>query len=435
MMVSMFLSLWIPNTASASIMGPIAMAIADQMQKTGGKYERGVRKRAYAGAQPEEKGQMMKTNELAMYVRKMMLLSVTYACNIGGTGSLIGTAPNQIMKRVFDNRFPLSRELTYTKWMVVNVPAMLVLVLVSYGYVQWNIERKGGAVLLDSTAETRVTAEVTRKYNELGKLTFAEATVLFMTVVMMLLILTMDEQSFTGWASYLPEPRFIRASVPMLLVSLVMFVIPRDPDMEDTVSILTWEEVNKRVSWATILIISGGMSLAEGSKANGLDKTLGNMLAVLKPIPRLLVVSLLCLIASFATELASNSAVSSILVPVVIEVALLMNVHPLYYAIPVTVCCSFAFMLPAATPVNAIVYQLGRMTPLDMARPGVLLNLITVVGEVASVHCGAYFLLGLDEIPWWAVQVASSNLTKQARRGGIAGKAALLDALRRPARS
>ncbi|XP_037512131.1 solute carrier family 13 member 4-like [Rhipicephalus sanguineus] len=417
MMISMFLSLWIPNTASASIMGPITVAVADQMQKASHKFGRGFQLRKdIASAMDKEQ---LRSSEIAAYVRKMMLLSVTYACNVGGTGSLIGTAPNQILKSIFDQRFPEANELTYAWWMLLNVPAMIVLVLLAYSYVQWSIERKGGATMLGEAAEARLTAEVTRRYNDLGPLTFAEATVVFMLVLTVFLLLTMRPQILPGWASMFPEPYYIRASVPMVVVSVLLFVIPRDPCMADTIPILTWDEVNNRVSWGTVLVICGGMTLAEASKKSGLSRTVATTLAWFESVPRKLVLSALCLLASFTSELASNSAVSSLMIPVVIDLAVLTKNHPLYYALPVAVCCSFSFMLPAATPTNAIVYHLGHMTPRDMARPGVLMNLMTVAGEIVSVHVVAVYLLGLDSMPWWAkdysINLAGTNTSHVAR--------------------
>ncbi|XP_065280254.1 Na(+)/dicarboxylate cotransporter 3-like isoform X3 [Dermacentor albipictus] len=356
MMISMFLSLWIPNTASASIMGPITLAVADQMQKSSNKFGRGFQlRRDIASAVDNEQ---LRSSEITAYVRKMMLLSVTYACNVGGTGSLIGTAPNQILKNIFDQ--------------------------------------------------------------------FAEATVVFMVVLVVLLLLTMKPQILPGWSSMFPEPQYIRASVPMVLVSVLLFVIPRDPTINETVPILTWDEVNSRVSWGTVLVICGGMTLAEASKKSGLSHTVATTLAVLESVPSKLVLSALCLLASFMSELASNSAVSSLMIPVVIDLAVLTKNHPLYYALPVAVCCSFSFMLPVATPTNAIVYDLGHMKPRDMARPGVLMNLMTVTGEILSVHIVAMYLLGLDSVPWWAmeysVSLASTNtshLARAARRAGV----------------
>ncbi|XP_065280255.1 protein I'm not dead yet-like isoform X4 [Dermacentor albipictus] len=324
MMISMFLSLWIPNTASASIMGPITLAVADQMQKSSNKFGRGFQlRRDIASAVDNEQ---LRSSEITAYVRKMMLLSVTYACNVGGTGSLIGTAPNQILKNIFDQRFPEANELTYAWWMLLNGPAMIMLLLLAYAYVQWSIERKGGATMLGGTAEAKLTAEVTRRYNDLGPLSFAEATVVFMVVLVVLLLLTMKPQILPGWSSMFPEPQYIRASVPMVLVSVLLFVIPRDPTINETVPILTWDEVNSRVSWGTVLVICGGMTLAEASKA----------------------------------------------------------------------------------------------------RPGVLMNLMTVTGEILSVHIVAMYLLGLDSVPWWAmeysVSLASTNtshLARAARRAGV----------------
>ncbi|XP_054932938.1 Na(+)/dicarboxylate cotransporter 3-like isoform X2 [Dermacentor andersoni] len=223
-------------------------------------------------------------------------------------------------------RFPEANELTYAWWMLLNGPAMIMLLLLAYAYVQWSIERKGGATMLGGAAEARLTAEVTRKYNDLGPLSFAEATVVFMVVLMVLLLLTMKPQILPGWSSMFPEPQYIRASVPMVLVSVLLFVIPRNPTINETVPILTWDEVNSRVSWGTVLVICGGMTLAEASKA----------------------------------------------------------------------------------------------------RPGVLMNLMTVTGEILSVHIVAMYLLGLDSVPWWAKEYSislantnTSHLARAARRAGV----------------
>ncbi|XP_054932931.1 Na(+)/dicarboxylate cotransporter 3-like isoform X1 [Dermacentor andersoni] len=277
-------------------------------------------------------------------------------------------------------RFPEANELTYAWWMLLNGPAMIMLLLLAYAYVQWSIERKGGATMLGGAAEARLTAEVTRKYNDLGPLSFAEATVVFMVVLMVLLLLTMKPQILPGWSSMFPEPQYIRASVPMVLVSVLLFVIPRNPTINETVPILTWDEVNSRVSWGTVLVICGGMTLAEASKKSGLSRTVATTLAVLESVPSKLVLSALCLLASFMSELASNSAVSSLMIPVVI----------------------------------------------DLARPGVLMNLMTVTGEILSVHIVAMYLLGLDSVPWWAKEYSislantnTSHLARAARRAGV----------------
>ncbi|KAH8038841.1 hypothetical protein HPB51_003344 [Rhipicephalus microplus] len=208
--------------------------------------------------------------------------------------------------------------------------------------------------------------------------------------------------------------------------SVLLFGIPRDPYMNDTIPNPTWDEVNDRVSRGTVLVICGGLMLAEAFKQKVLSRTVATTLAVFEPVPRELVLSALCLLVSFMSELASNSAVSFLMIPVVIDLALLTKKHPLHYALPAAMCCSISLMLLVATPTSAIVYHLGHKMPRDMARPGVLMNLMTVVGEIAYVHVVAVYLLGLDSMPWWAkdysinlVGTITSRMARTARRAAI----------------
>ncbi|XP_077508256.1 Na(+)/dicarboxylate cotransporter 3-like [Amblyomma americanum] len=331
------------------------------------------------------------------------------------------------------SRFPEAHELTYAWWMLLNVPIMVVLVVLSYAYIQWSIERKGGATMMEAAAEARLTAEVTRRYNDLGPLTFAESMVLFILVLVVLLLLTMNPQILPGWSTLFPQPNYIRAPVPLVLASAALFIIPRELGTDDTIPILTWAEVNNRVSWGTVLVICGGLSLAEASTKTGLSQTLATTLAVLENVPRKVVLSALCLLASFMSEVASNSAVSALMIPVVIELAVITDNHPLYYALPVTVCCSFAFMLPAATPTNAIVYHEAHITPREMARPGILMNLMTVAGEIISVLVVGEYLLDLSVVPWWAKESAGAIVIGNKNRSLGARRAVAAWTTRTPA--
>ncbi|KAL1421848.1 hypothetical protein MTO96_022766 [Rhipicephalus appendiculatus] len=119
-------------------------------------------------------------------------------------------------------------------------------------------------------------------------------------------------------------------------------------------------------------------------------------------LPDWIVVMLLCLLASVLTELTSNSAICKLMLPVVLEYAVHRNVNPLYFGIPTTIGCSFAFMLPASTPPNAIVYHMGNMTPGDMAGPGLIMNVICVSLEIVAINTWGYFVFGVDTYPLWA---------------------------------
>ncbi|XP_037505360.1 solute carrier family 13 member 2-like [Rhipicephalus sanguineus] len=184
-----------------------------------------------------------------------------------------------------------------------------------------------------------------------------------------------------------------------------MFVVPKDPMRgSQSLGLLTWEEANSKIHWGVVFIICAGMTLAEASRASGLSTILVSKLRTLKVMPSYVVVSILCFSASMLTEFTSNTAISAITLPIVFEMAVALEVHPLYFALPVTIACSFSFMLPAATPPNAIVFEMGKFKILDMASPGFLMNMVCVIVELISIHTLGPLVFGVHSFPSWAAQ-------------------------------
>nr|XP_037269030.1 solute carrier family 13 member 3-like [Rhipicephalus microplus] len=166
--------------------------------------------------------------------------------------------------------------------------------------------------------------------------------------------------------------------------------------------IITWREASDRAQWGVMILIGGGMAAGEACMQSGLSSLLVERLKGLEVLPEVLTVLLLCFAASMLTEVTSNAAVSSILLPVVCRTAIARGVHPLYFAIPVTIGCSFSFMLPAATPPNAIVYDLGNLRIPDMAKPGLMMNMLCSLVETAMIHALGVYVFGLQSFPDWA---------------------------------
>ncbi|EEC06922.1 Na+/dicarboxylate, Na+/tricarboxylate and phosphate transporter, putative, partial [Ixodes scapularis] len=392
MLVTMFLSMWIPNTASTSIMAPIVMAVVDQMHASSKLYKNHPERTEDAGK---------------VLMRKTMLLSVAYAANIGGTGSLIGTAPNLVLKGLFEELFPMSTELTFATWMLYNVPTMILCVLLAWIYLQWTAR---SALLLCSNIPAPIIfrAELLRSLS-LAEIfspypfSFPETAVLSLMITMIILWFTLKPQIFTGWVELFPYAKMIKPTVPAMAITFLLFIIPKNPRSPSTSPpLLTWEEANEKAQWGIAILIGGGMCLAEASKASGLSSILVENLKSLEVLPTALTALILCFAASMFTEITSNTAVSSILLPVVCEMAVALQVHPLYLALPVTIGCSFSFMLPAATPPNAIVFGLAKLKILDMAKPGFIMNTICVLVEVAMIHALGFPIFGLTTYPSWA---------------------------------
>ncbi|CAN7941017.1 unnamed protein product, partial [Ixodes hexagonus] len=369
MLVTMFLSMWIPNTASTSIMAPIVMAVVDQMHASSKLYKTYPESRSIFIMVPVPRRLLAYRSLTVRLMRKTMLLSVAYAANIGGTGSLIGTAPNLVLKGLMEELFPGSTELTFATWMLYNVPTMIICVLLAWVYLQWTA-RTAFRDKSAAASEERIREEITRRYKELGAfrhVIFPEMAVLSLMITMILLWFTLKPQIFPGWVELFPHAKMIKSTVPAMAVTFLLFVIPMNPRCPSTSPpLLTWEVANAKAQWGIAILIGGGMSLAEASKESGLSEILVEHLKSLEVLPTALTALILCFAASMFTEITSNTAVSSILLPVVCEMAVALQVNPLYLALPVTIGCSFSFMLPAATPPNAIVFGLANLKILDM---------------------------------------------------------------------
>ncbi|XP_075539701.1 Na(+)/citrate cotransporter-like [Dermacentor variabilis] len=400
MLVTMFMSMWIPNTASASIMAPIVVATLNQIHgnrrspsedtlfdpDTGPAEHRKVSGEDAAALQPPN-------DVRAGKMRRAMLLAVAYAANIGGTGSLIGTPPNLILQAEYAKLFGQD-DVTFLSWMAYNVPPMLLCTVLAWLYVQWKVARLTPMGAEEAIRE-RVKLELLRRYHQLGPMTLACANI----------------PSFRSQAA--AHYRQILSSVPAVLVSILLFVVPKDPHQGlRSKGLLAWEEASVKIHWGTIFIIRGGMTLAEASKDSGLSAMLVLHTRGLNVMPSYLVVGVLCFFASMLTKVTSNTAIAAIMLPIIFEMAVALEVHPLYFAIPVVVACSFSFMLPAATPPNAIVYQMANFRIADMAAPGFVMNIVCVVVELVAIHTLGPLVFGLRSLPVGAATDKNATVTR-----------------------
>ncbi|KAL1431940.1 hypothetical protein MTO96_013733 [Rhipicephalus appendiculatus] len=450
MLFTMFMSMWIPNTASASIMVPIVMAVMDHLQlltkeaqvnsvapsspvkspdeqltspeepapvtvveeapPKGTEQESREKIRQELERRYSNLGPMRAENELhVIQMRKVMLLSVAYAANIGGTGSLIGTGANLVLQAIYIEQFKQDN-LTFLTWMLYNVPPMLVCTFLGWIYIQ-RIVAKLTPKGTEQESREKIRQELQRRYSNLGPMRFQEAAVLFLVCGLILLFLTQKPRIFPGWVTLFPYGKNITSSVPVLLITILMFVVPKDPLHGcQSLGLLTWEEADSKAHWGIVLIICSGLTLAEASKVSGLSTILVDHLRALNVFPSYVVVSILCFSASILTEFTSNAAVSVITLPIVFEMAVALEVHPLYFALPVAVACSFSFMLPAATPPNAIVYEMGNFKISDMAAPGFIMNMLCVTVELISIHTLGPLVFGVHDFPQWAAPNQTETL-------------------------
>jgi sodium-dependent dicarboxylate transporter 2/3/5 len=315
------LSMWISNMATALMLLPIVTAV---VEKT-----------------PDPK------------LRTALLLGMAYATSIGGIGTPVGTPPNLIF---IDNYYHLTGiEIGFSRWMSWTVPIVLLMIPLAALWLTRGIA-PGQRIELPETGPWRP----------------VEVRTLAVFLATALLWVTRSEP-WGGWSAWCNLPEANDATVALLAV-VAMFLIPDGRGDR----LLDWETA-QRIPWGILILFAGGVAISEAFAASGLSRQLGVLLAGLADLPVLPMIVVLCLGVTFLTEVTSNTATANLLMPILGAAAAAARVDPLLFMAPAAISVSFAFMLPVATGPNAIVFGSPHVTVQDMAREGLVLNLIGVV--------------------------------------------------------
>lgn len=332
MVAAATLSMWISNTATTLMLLPVALAVLD-----------GVRER----------------ERLAV----PLLLGTAYAASVGGLGTPIGTPPNLIFMQVYAQ--VTGNPVSFTQWMSWGVPVVVLMIPLM-------------ALILTRGMDARLQVALP----PVGRWRTEEKRVLCIFGLTALAWITRSEP-FGGWSAWFGLPSANDASVALLAVVL-MFVIPDGRGAR----LLTWERASS-IPWGVLLLFSGGICLAKGFVSSGLSDELGQWLAGMTDIALWALIPLVCLMVTFMTEATSNTASTTLLMPVLAAAALAAGIEPRLLMVPAAMSASCAFMLPVATAPNSVVYGSGLITTARMAREGLLLNFLGVA--VISTVC--YLLL------------------------------------------
>ncbi len=211
-----------------------------------------------------------------------------------------------------------------------------------------------------------------------------------------------------GWSNLLPNPGYVHNGTVAIIASAVLFAIP--VNWGEGEFALDWEWA-KRIPWGVLVLFGGGLALAEAFASTGLVQWIGQKLTLLEGVPPLFVILAIAVMLTFLTEVTSNTATTSIMMPILGgAAAAALGVHPLLLMIPAAISASCAFMLPVATPPNAIVFGAGHLTVPQMARAGVLINLIGVILVTLITYLLAVpvFDITFGAPPEWAAAPATA---------------------------
>ncbi|NXC88627.1 S13A2 protein, partial [Cercotrichas coryphoeus] len=458
MIVTAFLSMWISNTATTAMMVPIAQAVMDQLLKseleseTTGQVSEHTNKAFElqekspdSFKEPEEKGSCISfvpwdlgnshvltveeernRNELVekkhLKLSKGMSLCICYSSSIGGIATLTGTTPNLVLQgQINDIYKDNGGVINFASWFSFAFPTMVVLLILAWIWLQilylgFNFKKNFGcgASPAAKAKEKQAYEIIKEESRKLGKMSFAEIEVLIIFILLVVLWFTREPGFFPGWATVLfnkDGTSYVTDATVSIFISLLLFILPSGFSNQETgdrarfrapPALLDWKAVQEKMPWNIVFLLGGGFALAKGSEESGLSRWLGSKLTPLESIPHPAIAFLLCLLIATFTECTSNVATTTLFLPILASMAEAICLNPLYVMLPCTLSASLAFMLPVATPPNAIVFSYGQLRVIDMAKAGFVLNILGVLTITLAINTWASSLFQLQTFPSWA---------------------------------
>ncbi len=374
MAATAFLSMWMSNTATAMMMVPIVLSLI-------------------AGFRSEDSGDEME------HFGQGLLLAVAYSASIGGLATLIGTPPNLAFVKIFNIMFPQAPEINFTQWMMLGLPISFFMFIGAW-FLLYFMYRPKESMNID-------TGDFKRRYATLGKMQFEEKVVLIVFIVLATLWITrsgIKTSGFNiqGWASLLPKPNFVNDGTIAIAITIFLFLIPSKQNKGEH---LLERKAVLKLPWNIVLLFGGGFALAKGFADSGLSEWFQTQMQWVGNYPPILVIFSIALFMSFLTELTSNTATTAMFLPILAGMGVSAHIHPLLLMLPATFAASLAFMLPVATPPNAVVFGSNMLSIKQMAKTGFWLNMLGVVIITICIYFLASSVLGIDlsKMPGWAV--------------------------------
>ena len=367
MVATAFLSMWISNTASVMVMMPIAISIID---KTAEKITDHI---------------------LIKKLGLSLLLGIAYAADIGGMATLVGTPPNMVFVEMYRSLFPDLPQVGFTEWMLMGLPISIVFIFTGWLLMTKVIFRLPKFKLFENKGIIR------DELKQLGKVKQDEwvAGIIFGIAVLLWLTgsdLTLSENfTIRGWRTLFNLP-MVNDSAVAIGTAVLLFMIPSQE--RKTEMMLKWDHI-KNLPWGILLLFGGGFALAGGFENSGLSTVIGNAFNNVNINSPLFLIIIVCLVLTMLTEFTSNTATTNLVLPILAKASIVLGVDPRILMIPATLSASCAFMMPVASPTQAIIFGSGRVPIKEMVRAGILFNLLGVVVVSVVFYLLANFVFGI----------------------------------------
>jgi len=349
MIATAFLSMWLSNTSTSIMMLPIGIAIISQVS--------------------------LKKNILNSNFGKVLMLGIAYSASIGGFATIYGTPPNLILLSNIEEYFNLS--IDFFSWFIMAFPLSCILLFICWYYlVNFSFDLSSLSNVSKKT--------ISSKIKELGKIKYEEKAVLLIFVVFILGLLSKQFIS-----EFIPQ---IDDTIIAISIAIFLFLI-KSSDGEN--NLIEWSD-GVKLPWGIILLFGGGLSIATAMKSSGLALWIGELAYNIDSLDLILIVLIIVMIVNFLTEITSNLATVSMLLPILASISISLGIHPYIIMVSATIAASCAFMLPVATPPNAVVFGSGYLKMTDMVKTGLVMNVISIVIVSLYVYFMLPMLWGID---------------------------------------
>ncbi len=360
MLATAFLSMWISNTASVMLMMPIGLSLIEEVK--------------------ESKVSKKFITKFAVAI----MLGIAYAADIGGMATLIGTPPNMVFSEVYHTLFPDLLKVGFTQWMMMGLPITIIFLASGWLLMTKIIFRMPKAKIFKNSSLIK------ELITDLGKISRDELLSGIVFLIAALLWITgsdvtlSDNITLHGWRSNFGLEQVSDASIA-IGTAVLLFIIPSKNKPKET--LLTWKKA-KTLPWGILLLFGGGFALAGGFTSSGLSNLIGNLFTEITVDSPLIIVIIVCIVLTLLTELTSNTATTNLILPILAKASVVLGIDPRFLMIPATLSASCAFMMPVASPTQAIVFGSGHVKIKQMIKAGVLFNILGII-----IVTGVFFLL------------------------------------------
>jgi sodium-dependent dicarboxylate transporter 2/3/5 len=367
MLATALLSMWISNTATVMVMMPVGLSILETAR------HKGVRGRDLT------------------HLGLGIMLGIAYAADIGGMSTPIGTPPNLVFLEMYEELFAGSDTIGFLTWMIMVLPISILFL----GIGQWLLT--GVIFPLPDRGFMGGKDIIKQAYSALGKISVAERRAGMIFLFAVILWLTGSDIHLGGgihiygWRKLLHIPQFKDASVAILAATL-LFIIPSGNKNDST--LLVWQDA-KEVPWGILLLFGGGLSLAGGFQVSGLGTLIGSIFQGVHPGHEGLAIAGVSFVLTFLTEITSNTAITNLILPVLAEISQAVHIDPRLLMIPATLSASCAFMMPVASPTQAIVFGSGYVSMRQMIKAGIWFNILGIIIVTLVFITWGRFVLGI----------------------------------------